>query len=110
MNPNHNESMQLPPPIMEQGQDMPGDSGAEKAPGGETAPQPAQALSTQLPSIPVPMPQQATPVSQDNNVVPATSTAGLPIKDDGDLIEKEWVNKAKQIVESNRDDPYKQSE
>lgn len=32
------------------------------------------------------------------------------VKDDGDLIEKEWVNKAKQIVENNRDDPYKQSE
>jgi hypothetical protein len=30
--------------------------------------------------------------------------------DDGDLIEKEWVNKAKQIVARNRSDPYKQSE
>jgi hypothetical protein len=30
--------------------------------------------------------------------------------DDNDLIEKEWVNKAKQIVERTRDDPYRQSE
>lgn len=35
-------------------------------------------------------------------VVPATA-------DDGDLIEKEWVNKAKKIVNSTRDDPYAQS-
>lgn len=33
-----------------------------------------------------------------------------PVVDDGDLIEKEWVNKAKQIVDQNRNDPYKQSE
>ena len=32
------------------------------------------------------------------------------VVDDGDLIEKEWVSKAKQIVEKNRNDPYKQSE
>ena len=30
--------------------------------------------------------------------------------DDSDRIEKSWVIKAKQIVESTRNDPYKQSE
>ena len=30
--------------------------------------------------------------------------------DDGDLIEKEWVIKAKQIIERTRNDPYQQSE
>ncbi len=29
--------------------------------------------------------------------------------DDGDLIEKEWVNKAKRIIEANREDPRSQS-
>jgi general stress protein 26 len=29
---------------------------------------------------------------------------------DKDLIEKEWVNKAKAIVERTQEDPYKQSE
>lgn len=29
--------------------------------------------------------------------------------DDGDLIEKEWVHKAKRIVEQTRQDPYKQT-
>jgi len=33
-----------------------------------------------------------------------------PVIDDGDLIEKEWVSKARQIVERNRNDPRKQSD
>ena len=40
----------------------------------------------------------------------AAQNSALLADDDSDLIEKEWVNKAKQIVEHNRDDPYKQSE
>lgn len=32
-----------------------------------------------------------------------------PMAEDADLIEKEWVIKAKEIVESTRDDPYKQN-
>lgn len=32
------------------------------------------------------------------------------IADDIDLIEKEWVEKAKQIVEQTKEDPYKQNE
>ena len=42
-------------------------------------------------------------VSTTNNVV-------NNVVDDGDLIEKEWVEKAKQIVDKTRDDPHKQSE
>jgi hypothetical protein len=43
--------------------------------------------------------------------VSATTQMSTPqVIDDGDLIEKEWVNKAKQIVARNRSDPYKQSE
>lgn len=30
--------------------------------------------------------------------------------DDNDLIEKEWVSKAKQIIEKTRDNPYEQSQ
>lgn len=32
------------------------------------------------------------------------------IVDDGDVIEKDWVNKAKQIVVANRNDPHRLSE
>src|SRR5688500_5267774 len=31
------------------------------------------------------------------------------VADDGDIIEKEWVMKAKQIVEATRQDPYRQT-
>jgi len=48
-----------------------------------------------------------TPVAPARGSV-AMATASL-ITDD-DWIEKEWVNKAKQIVEQTRDDPYRQSE
>ena len=45
-----------------------------------------------------------------NNVVKTTTIPVVPMTaDDGDLIEKEWVNKAKKIVESFREDPHRQS-
>ncbi len=44
-------------------------------------------------------------------VPPALDSSGLPqIADDTDLIEKEWVEKAKQIVAKTKDDPKRQSE
>jgi hypothetical protein len=46
--------------------------------------------------------------SADNTQPAAVPTAAL-IADDVDLIEKEWVNKAKAIVDSTKDDPYKQN-
>ena len=48
--------------------------------------------------------------SSANLAKPAPESVVNKLPDDGDLIEKEWVEKAKQIVEKNRDDPYKQSE
>lgn len=42
--------------------------------------------------------------------VPAMPAAAMPtIADDNDLIEKEWVMKAKAIVERTRHDPYQQN-
>lgn len=39
-----------------------------------------------------------------------STPANLPVvADDNDLIEKEWVDKAKQIVDQTKDDPHKQS-
>lgn len=39
-----------------------------------------------------------------------TATTSSPlVADDHDLIEKEWVNKAKEIVERTRQNPYQQS-
>ena len=42
--------------------------------------------------------------SQGQTMVPAPHVA-----DDGDVIEKEWVQRAKHIVEQTRQDPYKQT-
>ncbi len=57
----------------------------------------------QSPSIPAPQ----------NTTTPATGPIPIPVNDalpsaaeDSDLIEKEWVNKAKYIVESTKNDPH----
>jgi Txe/YoeB family toxin of Txe-Axe toxin-antitoxin module len=50
-----------------------------------------------------------TPVSLDPIAVTATpAVSDTPmVAGDDDLIEKEWVEKAKKIVAETRDDPYK---
>lgn len=37
------------------------------------------------------------------------SASSLPIADDNDLIEQEWVDKAKAIIEKTREDPHMQN-
>ncbi len=49
-----------------------------------------------------------TPASMANSVPMSTGIMPL-IADDADLIEKEWVEKAKQIVDSTKHDPYRQN-
>ncbi len=54
------------------------------------------------------------PVTASNNPAaapPAPLAMGMMplIADDADLIEKEWVEKAKQIVDNTRHDPYSQN-
>jgi hypothetical protein len=47
------------------------------------------------------------------SAVPPTSSSQLTqqlMADDADLIEKEWVDKAKAIVLHTKDDPYKQNQ
>ena len=68
-----------------------------------------------MPMIPLPAPSQPIQAAAPAPAAPASAAAttanpGLVADDDNDLIEKEWVAKAKQIVERNRNDPYKQSE
>lgn len=120
MNPSSNKEsagIQLPPPLTEQavtdskagensGQSLPKNverplANTEKAP---VQLQPAGSAGP-VTTIPLPLPTAAS----TSAVTPTTQAAALQIDDD-DLIEKEWVNKAKQIVERTRDDPYKQSE
>lgn len=60
-----------------------------------------------LPSVVVPVPI-ADPVQDDAAVAQDDS---LPtVAGDDDLIEKEWVDKAKQIISATKDDPYKREQ
>lgn len=45
-------------------------------------------------------------ISQNDN---QQSMSSLPIADDNDLIEQEWVDKAKAIIEKTREDPHMQN-
>ena len=49
-----------------------------------------------------------TPVADDNAITDNTTISSNPaIANDDDLIEKEWVDKAKKIVADTQDDPHK---
>lgn len=62
------------------------------------------------PNLGLNLPTIQSPQSVQNNVVSNTMDSAVPnTANDGDLIEKEWVKKAKQIIESTRNDPYQQS-
>lgn len=110
MSPNSNEApLQLPPPVMEQ--EVVLTKPAEKVlVGSEKAPQTEKAPTPIAPVISLPPAPTMPAVSMQSDVSVTTQSSTQLTNDDGDLIEKEWVNKAKLIVERNRDDPYKQSE
>lgn len=121
MNPSNNEAfgIQLPPPVMEQAPagltpeaaQISAEQGGAQAARAEAAPtsQPSGGSAPMPTSIPLPT-APAAPAQQPTGAPLSTPTASLQASDDSDLIEKEWVNKAKMIVERTRDDPYKQSE
>ena len=75
----------------------------EQMPNPNIAHQASQSAPT---AIPVPTLLTTSQTDDDTTTI---SDAGQVI-DDNDLIEKEWVDKARAIIENNRDDPYKQSE
>lgn len=113
MNPSSNEApgLNLPPPVSEQ---APVNANItpvqpESLPAAEAAPMPMQANGASMPVLPLPVAsnqsttQQVVDVSTTNNVVPVATQ-------ESDLIEKAIVDKAKAIIEKNRDDPHKQTE
>ena len=68
------------------------------------------AQSAAAPVAPIPqMNPSLSPLQQTANT-PTTDDGTMPmIADDADLIEKEWVLKAKEIVARTRHDPYEQN-
>ena len=114
MNPQFDKNPNLPPPLPEFGP-LP------------AAPSPEQQVPQQpeaTPAAPERQPQPVAPVASTALAAPSSSQQGsaasddasntTPIStpvmaDDNDLIEKEWVTKAKEIVENTKSDPYRQS-
>lgn len=66
-------------------------------------------------------PAQPLPVDPSNVIIPAPTTQALgssepqvdtnpAIADDVDVIEKEWVDKAKEVIREHQDDPWSEEE
>ncbi len=107
MNPQNNS--ELPPVHFEAQDTLPPAEQQLPLPEQVTEQQHAQAIeqgvsTTQPVSPPLPIPQ---PVASLPQAVPVTPVP--QIADDLDLIEKEWVEKAKAIVEQTKHDPRVQS-
>jgi len=73
----------------------------------ETAP--ASANTSPILPTPITLPVPPTPVAVSD---PATQDdAGVPlVANDEDLIEKEWVDKAKKIIAETKDDPHRREQ
>ncbi|HSW85424.1 MAG TPA: hypothetical protein VLF79_02305 [Candidatus Saccharimonadales bacterium] len=78
----------------------------EAAPISQTPPSLNMVSST----IPLPVPPIAATAPTQPVKTSIIKNTPLVADDDNDLIEKEWVLKAKQIVERTRNDPHRQSE
>lgn len=103
MNPNSSQpGFELPPPITSGGETNAGKD--ERRPAQiEKAPT-TKAPAGKPTSVPAPFPVNNPKTSDDNQATTTPMAA-----DDNDLIEKEWVLKAKQIVAATKDDPHKQN-
>jgi hypothetical protein len=100
MSPSNIQSAGIQPPAPVNGQALVTPLPQVSPPG---APSPA-------PMVTIPLPLPATPTAAPPQASPVNPAAGFQVADDKDVIEPEWVHKAKAIVLTTRDDPYKQSE
>jgi hypothetical protein len=112
MNPSNNQPAGTPTPGSVEGQaaitPMP-EAGARSAVPVITGQVPQTAP---MATIPLPLPSDVAPPALPTSGATTTSnsTAGFRVADDKDVIEPEWVHKAKAIVLTTSEDPYKQSE
>jgi hypothetical protein len=78
---------------------------------GKRAPQPGS-TATDLPAIPQ-IPSATPPVpptDQTTSAKPVSPVTADLKADEADLIEKEWIERAKSIVNKTRDDPHRQKD
>lgn len=77
---------------------------------GKRAPQPGS-TATDLPAIPqIPATPTAPPTDQKPPAKSVSPTTADLKADNTDLIEKEWIERAKSIVNKTRDDPHRQKD
>ena len=113
MNPSSNETgLNLPPVAPEQSPVVTGapEAGLLKNERPSIPAEKMPAAGQSVPSFSMPTPVQMPTTGQQSVVGVTSQDVVQSVSDDDDLIEKDWVNKAKAIVERTRDDPYKQSE
>jgi hypothetical protein len=71
----------------------------------QTPPAPADISQPALPEVPT----TPTPFDVPSLGAPTAQDSTPAMADDGDLIEKEWVTKVKQVIATTADDPYEQN-
>jgi hypothetical protein len=113
MSPSNNVGMELPPPVNEQLPPVTIPEQVDQKPEHPASPFETASISSAAVSaaLPIPPPPPIIPGSAIPHMAASDdSQTTNAVADDSDLIEKEWVNKAKSIVERTKEDPYKQSE
>ena len=68
------------------------------------------AQPVQQPPVSSPQPNPVVAQQPTNSSVPVVDPATPLVADDVDVIEKEWVDKAKKIVSSTKEDPHAQEQ
>lgn len=113
MEPTHNSftgSPELPQP-QEVSSEQASESQSVSSPEAQTTPHVSGQPLAPVQAMP-PLQQPIGPLPQAQTPADSASAAGTQhlIADDADLIEKEWVTKAKAIVAHTKDDPYRQNQ
>lgn len=80
------------------------------APTSATTPASNDPQTPSLPQTPVMQQPQTNEKTQNQNNNDVSLTTSPATAEDSDLIEKEWIEKAKSIVEKTRKDPFLQSQ
>ena len=122
MNPNvsNGSEMHLPAPVAEpnsgpemvskNGNSAPGRAPESQASRPEQAPTGTATTMPAMPTVAIRVSSPADPGAATNGVISTTNSVVSLLADDSDLIEKEWVNKAKQIIERTSEDPHQESQ
>lgn len=118
MNSEGGSTFELPPQpeVPEQSGEQTGEKAVEKqqpaaqeAGVGKQAPQPGSTVVADTPAIPAVPATPSAPSADDKAPSGAVSPVTADLKaGDADLIEKEWIERAKLIVAKTHDDPHRQ--